>query len=298
MEMKQKKKFRFSWSKVLFGFLFVVLIVYCLSLLLPVFWMIWSSFKDVVDFYLNAFGLPDKWFFTNYADTLDLLKVTVNTSKGKMSYGMAEMLLYSFTYSFGTSFLSVLWPMVTAYIVSRYDFKGKHFLYALNLFVMTVPIVGTLPASLHFNKMIGRYNNLPMYILLYGGPFGFTFILFYGAFKSIPKSYSEAAFMDGAGHFTVMLRIMFPMMMPTFVANLVLAFIGHWNDYQTIITWLPSYPNLAYGMYIFQAESARYGVGMPHVLSGFVIVAIPTSIIWIFSQKLITSKMMVGGLKE
>ena len=66
MEMKQKKKIRFSWSKVLFGFLFVVLIVYCLSLLLPVFWMIWSSFKDVVDFYLNAFGLPDKWFFTNY----------------------------------------------------------------------------------------------------------------------------------------------------------------------------------------------------------------------------------------
>jgi ABC-type maltose transport system permease subunit len=51
-------------------------------------------------------------------------------------------------------------------------------------------------------------------------------------------------------------------------------------------------------MYMFQAEASRYGAGMPHILAGFVVVAIPTSALWIMGQKLITSKMMVGGLKE
>lgn len=298
MKEKTKKKFHFPWAKVAIVSIFVLLFVYSLSLLLPFFWMIWSSFKDVVDFYLNAFGLPDKWFFTNYLEAFNMLNVKVMTAKGYMRYGIVNMLGYSFTISTGTSFFGVLWPMVTAYIVSKYDFKGKHLLYAINLFVMTIPIVGTLPATMKFNKLIGRYNNLFMYILFSGSPFGFTFILFYGAFKSIPKSYSEAAFMDGAGHFTVMLKIMFPMMIPTFVANFVLAFIANWNDYMTIVTWLPSYPNLAFGMYMFQAEAARYGIGMPHILAGFVIVSIPTAVLWIFSQRLITSKMMVGGLKE
>ena len=168
----------------------------------------------------------------------------------------------------------------------------------MNLFVMTVPIVGTLPTRLRIYKMIGLYNNLAGMTIFPALPFGFTFILFYGAFKSISNSYSEAAFMDGAGHWQVMLRIMFPMMFPTFVAQFLLAFIGHWNDYMVIITWLPSYANLAFGMYMFQAEAARYGAGMPHILAGFVIVAIPTAIIWLVSQKLITSKIMVGGLKE
>ena len=136
------------------------------------------------------------------------------------------------------------------------------------------------------------------HIILTGQPFGFAFILFYGAFKSISNSYAEAAKIDGAGHWAILMIIMLPMMLPTYVAQALLAFIGNWNDYMVMVTWLPSYANLAFGMYMFQAEAARNGVGMPHVLAGFVIVSIPTSIMWIASQKLITSKMMVGGLKE
>ena len=95
-----------------------------------------------------------------------------------------------------------------------------------------------------------------------------------------------------------MFRIIVPMVLPTAVAQYLLGFIGAWNDYMTVVTWLPSYPNLAFGMFMFQTEAARYGAGMPHILAGFVIVAIPTSILWVAGQKLITSKIMIGGLKE
>ena len=94
------------------------------------------------------------------------------------------------------------------------------------------------------------------------------------------------------------LHLIVPMVLPTAVAQYLMTFIATWNDYMTIITWLPSYPNLAFGMFIFQTNAQFEGAGMPHILSGFVIVAIPTSLLWIAGQKLITSKMMVGGLKE
>ena len=289
---------KFSLATIFATLMFVLLFAYCISLLIPVFWMIWSSFKDVIDFYLNPFGLPDKWFPSNYKEAFNMLNIKSLKGGKWVTYDIWSMTGISLIYSVGKSILGTFWPMVVAYAISKYNFKGKHFLYAINLFVMTVPIVGTLPASLRLYKALGIYDNLFFNIILTGIPFGFAFILFYGAFKSISNSYAEAARIDGAGHFAIMILIMFPMMMPTYFAQVLLAFIGNWNDYMVIITWLPSYANLAFGMYMFQAEAARNGVGMPHILAGFVIVAIPTSIMWIASQKLITSKMMIGGLKE
>lgn len=286
-------------AKILVILVFIILFVYCISLLLPVFWMIWSSFKDVTDFYLNPFGLPDQWFATNYLEAFNLLNLKLLKSGQYVYYNIWSMTGISLLYAGGKAILGMLWPMLVAYVVSTYDFKGKHVLYTINIIVMTIPIVGTLPASLRVYQALGIYNNLFMNIVFPTGiPFGFAFILFYGAFKSISKSYSEAAFIDGAGHWTVMVQIVLPMMIPTYVAQVLLSFIAHWNDYMPLITYLPSYANLAFGMYMFQAEAARTGVGMPHILAGFVIVAIPTAVLWIVSQGLITSKIMVGGLKE
>lgn len=289
---------KFSLSSVFVGLIFVILFLYCISLLLPVAWMIWSSFKDVYSFYLYPFDLPDVWYPSNYPEVLQLLKIKTLRNGAYYTYGVVEMTGYSLLVSTLLPIAGTFWPMISGYILSKYNFRGKKFLLALNLFIMTVPFVGTLPAALKINKMIGRYDNLLLYVVLSGSPFGFNFILFYGAFKGISNSYAEAAFIDGASHFKVMVRIMLPMMIPTFAARYILSFVTEWNDYMTIITWLPSYPNLAFGMYMFQNEAARNGIGMPHILAGFVVVAIPTSVLWIFSQRLITSKMMVGGLKE
>ncbi len=295
--LKEKKKI-FSLSSVITTSIFVLLFLYCASLLLPVFWMIWTSFKDVFEFYLYPFDLPKIWYPHNYSEVLKVLKVEGVRNGAAYSYGIVEMTGYSFLIAATMPLPSVIWPMVAGYILSKYDFKGKKLFMAVNVFVMTVPFVGVLPTQLRLSKALGRYDNLFMQVVLDGHPFGFGFLLYYGAFKGISKTYSEAAFIDGASQFTVMFRIIMPMVIPTAVARYLLAFIAAWNDYQTIITWLPSYPNLAYGMFLFQNEAARYGVGMPHILAGFTIVAIPTCALWICGQKIITSKMMVGGLKE
>ena len=276
----------------------VILWALALSLAVPVVWMIYSSFKDGFEYLVNSFSLPQKWTFQNYAEVVKVLEVDVVVfNKGVVTYNIIDMILYSLIYTFGMALMGVLMPAITSYALAKYKFPGSKLLYSVGLIVMIIPIVGSMPSQMQIFKTFNIYDNLPLFILVSAGPFGFNFFLLYGAWKSIPWDYAEAAYIDGGGHWTIMLRIMFPMMIPTFTALFVLGFIGAWNDYQTPYIWLPSTPNMASGLFTFQGNASSLGLPMPTVLAGFVIVAIPSSVLFILFQKVITSQFTMGGLK-
>ena len=275
----------------------IILLLFCVSLLVPFFWMVFTSFKSPIDYVLNVFGMPEKFEFENYASVFRLLKIRVMIDGWLLEYNIFNMLFYSLIIAVVSGFMNVFVPTITAYIVSKYNFGMKNVIYNTAIIVMIIPIVGNLPSQLRVTQALGIYNNLIPYLVFSAGPFGFNFILMYGAFKSISWTYAEAAFIDGAGHFTVMWKIMFPMIMPTFSTLFILGFIGHWNDYMIPITFLPSYPNLAYGMYNFQLEAARLGAAMPEILAGFVIVSIPTCVMYFTLQKFGLKNVRMGGLK-
>lgn len=275
----------------------IILLLFCVSLLVPFFWMVFTSFKSPIDYVLNVFGMPEKFEFENYASVFRLLKIRVMIDGWLLEYNIFNMLFYSLIIAVVSGFMNVFVPTITAYIVSKYNFGMKNVIYNTAIIVMIIPIVGNLPSQLRVTQALGIYNNLIPYLVFSAGPFGFNFILMYGAFKSISWTYAEAAFIDGAGHFTVMWKIMFPMIMPTFSTLFILGFIGHWNDYMIPITFLPSYPNLAYGMYNFQLEAARLGAAMPEILAGFVIVSIPTCVMYFSLQKFGLKNVRMGGLK-
>ena len=284
-------------SNIIMIFSAIVLMLFCISLLVPFFWMLLTSFKDPIDYVLNVFGLPEQFMYENYLSVFKLLKITTIVDGGLVEYNIFNMLFYSFVIAIVSGFMGVFLPTITAYIVSKYNFRLKNLIFNTAIIVMIIPIVGNLPSQLRVTQALGIYNNLLPYLIFSAGPFGFNFILMYGAFKSLSWTYAEAAFIDGASHFTVMLKIMFPMIMPTFSTLFILGFIGHWNDYMIPITFLPSYPNLAYGMYNFQLEAARIGAAMPEILAGFVIVSVPTCIMYFTLQKFGLKNVRMGGLK-
>lgn len=282
------------------GFLVASMIVYCISLLVVFAWVLFSSLKSYIDFSLHAFSLPEKFEFENYATVFKVFKITLTSKSGsRMSYGMDAMLIYSLVYSLCRTFVSVVLYVLMAYAMSKYNFFGKNFLYALGIFVMITPIVGSMPSMMRIKKALGLYNQMTASILTCN-PTAFSglhFLLLYGAFKSMPWAYAEAAFMDGAGHWTVFLKIMLPMILPTCVVLYVLEFMGMWNDYQTFLVWLPSYPSLSLGLILFQYEAVKNRISMPVILAAFVVVMIPMIILYAASQKLIMEKMNIGGLK-
>ena len=287
-------------TTVVFKYVIItILAAYCVSLLIPLIWMLYTSFKDGISYYTDTYGLPEVWNFKNYVNVWELLSVKVLTTRGVVVFDIYSMIGTSFFWSTSVSFLNVFVTTMVAYVISKYKFRFGSFLYALGIFVMITPIVGSLPTAMLMRKALGIYNNMLFTIFISPSRSfsGLHFLLLYAAFKRLSWSYAEAAFIDGANHYSVFFKIMLPMMLPTCTVLFVLNFLAVWNDYMSFLIWLPSYANLAYGIYIFQIDAASYGATMPDILAGFVVVMIPTIALYAVSQKLIMSKFTVGGLK-
>ncbi len=295
--LKDKKKNKIKQKQGIFIVIGVILFVHMLTLVIPFVWMLITSFKGLLDYQKSFLGLPEKWHFENYTDIFDILKIEAIKDGVLMEFGVESMLFNSIILALFKPFFSMLGMILCSYVVAKYNFKGKQLLFNINIFVMIIPIVGTLANTLIVYKNFGIYNNLWSYIILPSQPFGFNFLLMYGVWKAIPNEYAEAVQIDGGNHWTVFTKIALPIALPTIFTLYILGFIGQWNDYSASLIYLPSVPNLAYGLYEFQYNSAKYGATLPEILAAFVVCSIPSVILFIASQKIITKSLMIGGLK-
>ena len=77
----------------------------------------------------------------------------------------------------------------------EYEFIGRKFYFSLGIVIMILPIVGSMPSAMQINKALGVYDNLFLNIITspVGCFSGTNFLLMYGAFKSLPWDYAEAA---------------------------------------------------------------------------------------------------------
>ena len=287
-------------STVLIVIIMTILFAYCISLIFPLIWTVLTSFKGYDEYYLQPFGFPEKFLWENYVKVFDRLTITVTKNNGAMAtYGIFEMFYYSILFSVGYSVFFTGVTALVSYVMARYDFPGKTFLFNLGIVIMILPIVGSGTSMMTLYRQFGVYNNMLLFILV--GPTtafsGTNFLLLYNTFKNLPASYSEAAYIDGAGEWNILTEIMFPMALPTMAALGVMGFISAWNSYATFLIWLPGYASLAYGMYNFQYYAPLYETTMPEILAGYVIVMVPTCVLYVFAQKLVMSKLTVGGLK-
>lgn len=297
--MKKKISNNFV-AKMTWWIIWAVMAFYCISLVVPTVWVFLSSMKSNADFLLHPLEMPREWKIENYITAWQNFKVERVDKLGQpMRYGIFPMAYYSICNALGRSVIGVISTMLAAYVLARYEFVGKNFIVNLGIVVMIVPIIGSLPSAMAVKRALGLHNNMLGLILT--SPImafsGLDFLLMYGTFSKIPKEYSEAVYLDGGGHFTAMIRVVMPMAVPTGVALFVLAFLGSWNDYNTYILWMPSYPSISIGIYLFQQQSELYGVTTPIILAAMVLACIPTALIWVFLHKIIMEKFTVGGLK-
>ena len=289
-----------TFNKILKIFVITCMLIFCASLLIILAWQFYTSVKPPIEYFENSFAFPKKFRWENFKEAYGFLNIELlSPSRGYIIYGFWDMMTVSIIWAFGIPFVSLFYTLMVSYVMSKYRWKGRDFFYALGIFLMIMPIYGGTGMGMIIRKAIGMYDNLFLTILLSPGYCfsGMWFMLFYAAWKAIPMDYSEAAFIDGAGHCRTMFMIMMPMMIPTFAAVFLMNFLSTWNDYNTFLLWLPSYANLSYGMYLFQEDAANYGAAIPQIMAGFIICMVPTTILFACSQKLIASKLTIGGLK-
>ena len=170
-------------------------------------------------------------------------------------------------------------------------------MFSIAVTAMMIPVIGSSASNMKLYSALGL-KNTPLYAVVSSlGGCGATFIVYYGFFKSVSWSYAEAVMIDGGGPYTIFFKIMLPQATPIMFTYALTGAIANWNEYTTMILYLPSYPTLASGLFEYKANSIR-GANYPVYYAGLIISMIPTLAIFsVFSNKIMTSLSM-GGLKE
>ncbi len=290
---------RTKGEKVLFIIVFVIFALYSLILVYPLLFLLINSFQDPLTYIVariqpgyNPFALPEVWHFENYAD---VFKLSVVDSVGKKVY-LYQMLFNSIWYCAFTVYGSVIMCSCTGYILSKYKFKASSFIYALIIFSMTIPVVGTTGSSLKLAHTLGIFNT-PWWVLLSSlTGWGFNFMVMYGFFKNISWSYAEAVFLDGGSDFTAFVKVMLPQAKMAITTLVVVTFISAWNNYEASLLYFPNYPTLASGLYRLKLTATRSG-DFPSYYVGLMVSVIPLIIVYASCSNIIFKNFSIGGLK-
>ena len=286
-------------EKIVYAIVFVIFCAYAISLILPFFFVISNSLKDGWEYlddtlYRTTFHIPDKLHFSNYLSALTEMKAP--NSRGENVF-LPEMFFNSIWYTVFYVGAGVFASSITAYIVAKYRFAGRNIIDGIAIFSMTIPIIGTTAAMLRLQNFFG-VDNTPVLPLIIGfSGFGFNFLVLRGFFANLPWSYAESVFVDGGGHLTVFFKIMLPQALPCILTLFIMSFITTWNDYQTLLLYMPDYPTLASGLYRVELSILRDTEKYPMYYAGLMISMVPIVVGFAAFSDTIMSNFTVGGLK-
>ena len=244
--------------------------------------------KQPISVFAGMFAMPNALNFENYVRVFQEFKIR--------QYNYADMLYNSLWELALKLFVSMLSSVCFAYAVARYRFPGRDFLYGLVIFAKTIPIIGNGPAEFKLISSLGMVNNPALIWLAWAGGFDFAFIVLYGTFKGISRTYSEAAKIDGAGHFTILFKVMIPQVLGVWGALFIMQFITMWNDATASMMYFPDWPTLATGLFEYESKMIRK-VNMPVYFAGLMIAMVPVLTLFLLFQETIMEKVNLGGLK-
>lgn len=303
MGMEKIKKKRSALEKqqnVLTVIMLICLVLYAVSLLGVLAWGLMTSFKGAIDFVDHPYQFPQK-IVNNIKTVFQEFKLDNTVTADGLSsrtVTLPQMYLYSILYALGSAFAATVVPCVTAYACARFPFRFSKAIYFTVIVAMIIPTVGNLPSELQLVVSLGLYNKIYGLWLLKANFLGMYFLVFYGVFKSFPDSYTEAAKIDGANNWTIMIKIAFPLVFNVMSTVLLITFINFWNDYQTPLLYMPAYPTVAYGLFQLNMGAVRGKIAnVPAKLAASLLVVIPIIILFVVFQGKLLGNLTVGGVK-
>lgn len=278
--------------------MYAALILLTVLIVIPVAWVFMASVKQNSEFYGNPWALPQGVYLQNFVDAW---------TKARMGdYFMTSILVTAVALA-----ILLVVALPAAYVLSRYRFIGSKALntgFMAGLFInvnyIVVPIFLMFVTADKFLKEVfgaGFFLNNPVVVslVLASTTLPFTIYLLSGYFATLPKDYEEAAYVDGAGYFTTMVRIIMPMAKPSIVTVILFNFLSYWNEYiisMTLLSEADGARTLPVGLLnLMKAQNAKAEYGQMY--AGLVMVMVPTLILYICVQKKLTQGMTLGGLK-
>ncbi len=268
----------------LVGRAFVVL--FALTVLLPFFWVIYTSFKSGHEITSSPWGIPATLRWENFSNAWQ-----------KASIG--QYFLNSFLVTVAT--LAILIPIgaMAAYVLARYPFRGSQILYGTFLSGMMFPIFLTIVPLFFLMNDLGLMDTLTGLVAVYVAfSLPFTVFVLTGFFQTLPDDLAEAAMIDGCGDARVFWKVMLPLARPGLVVVGIFNAIGLWNEYSLALVLIPSEENRTLPLGIANLVMVQhYQSDWGALFAGLVIVMIPVMVLyWLFRDK-IHETMLAGAIK-
>ena len=207
---------RFDWGQPV---VYLIALVVAALAIGPVVYVFVGGFRTTADLNADPAGLPDPWTLQNWATVLGAPRFWGNV--------FASVVL-----AVGTTLGVVIVGIMAAFVIARYDFRGRQGLYTLFTAGLMFPLtVAALPLTLLLRTLglHGTYLGVIIPSIAFALPT--TIIILVPFLRAIPDELEEAASIDGASRLGFFWRILLPLSMPGLVTVGVLAFVGSWNGY-------------------------------------------------------------------
>ena len=263
------------------------LYLWCAFSLFVFCWIIMSSLKTNREFFTNMWGFATKQQYGNY------MKVLKN-------YRLGRNFLNSLIVVLSSVFILVFVCTPAAYVLSRFRFRGSTFMSRLFTLGMGIPYQLLLVPLFFIMVSINMTNTLSGLIILYVAlSIPFTVFIMQGFFKTLPHELEEAAMIDGCTPIGTFFRIMLPLGRPALVTAGIFNFIFLWNEFLLALTFVSNTSKftLSVGIYSLQG-SMQYTGDWVSLFAGFVIVALPTLVVFLIMSRRVIEGLTMGAVKE
>ncbi|MGO1226922.1 carbohydrate ABC transporter permease [Brachybacterium sp.] len=271
----------------------LVLVIWALVVAVPLLWILMSSLKTNVEIYNSPFGPPGELRLHVYA------RAWAESNIG--AFFLNTVLVVA-----GGVLLTMTLSAMTAYVMARYPFRGSRVLYWLYLAGMTFPVFLAIVPLVRIVQALGLFAT-PVGLILVYAAFSLPFSIFFltAFFRTLPNELSEAAFLDGAGHFGVFFRIMLPLARPGLISIGVFNFLGQWNQFLLPQVLNPQQDQersnfvLSQGL-VALALGENYETSptsIAQLFAGLIISMVPVLLVYIVFQRQVQSGLTTGALR-
>lgn len=265
------------------GLFYLVLIALALTMLFPFFWTLSASLKsDDAVLATPPQLLPSSFHWDNYT------AVAQNIDVGRL-------LLNSLIVAVATTLLQLLTCALAAYAFARMRFRGRGALFLVYLGTLMVPTQVTITPLFILMRLLHLTNSYAG-LILPSVTSAFGVFLLRQFFLTLPKELEEAAFLDGATHWTVFWRIALPLARSSLAALTIFAFMGSWNNFlwPLLITSDPQLMTLPLGLSTLQGQ---YTTAWNQLMAGTVISIVPILVVYLLAQRQFVQGLALSGLK-
>jgi multiple sugar transport system permease protein len=191
----------------------------------------------------------------------------------------------------------ILVSAMAAFAFARMTWRGRDVVFLLYLATMMIPSIVLVLPQFILVRALGWMNSYAA--LIFPGLFSaFGTFLLRQSFRTLPKDFEEAAFVDGANYFTIFWRIILPLSKPALATLAIFSFMGSWNSYlwPLFVARQPQVVTLPVALATLQGGPSAL-TEWNIVMAGSVVAVLPILLVYLLAQRWFVSGVVSSGIK-